>query len=146
MVDYCLSCMYKEKYLFFNFFYWTSELHISQAFWEHQAPPIPTPSEPMVKFRSKRILSSFFLYFLRSSYMQPCGKNCPRTKGQGAKKEVYFAHRILVFHFFYSWFCMMSPSMWLLQSKREVFIFFKKFYKVHNVELLTQDPHQQKEF
>jgi hypothetical protein len=25
-------------------------------------------------------------------------------------------------------------------------IFFKKFYKVHSVEVLSQDPHQQKEF
>jgi hypothetical protein len=27
-----------------------SELHISQAFREHQACPIPTPYEPVVKF------------------------------------------------------------------------------------------------
>jgi hypothetical protein len=33
--------------------------------------------------------------------MQPCGYNCPRNKRQGAKKEVSFAHRILVFHFFF---------------------------------------------
>jgi hypothetical protein len=26
------------------------------------------------------------------------------------------------------------------------FIFFKKFYKVHNVEVLNQHPRQQKEF
>jgi hypothetical protein len=31
--------------------------------------------------------------------MQPCGKNCSRVEGQGANKEVCFAHRILVFHF-----------------------------------------------
>jgi hypothetical protein len=47
--------------------------------------------------------------------MQPCGLNCPRTKGHDAKKEVCFVHRILVFyifHFFFgSWFCMMSSSM-----------------------------------
>jgi hypothetical protein len=46
--------------------------------------------------------------------MQPCGKNCPRAEGQGAKKEVCFAHRILIFHFFSlflnSWFYMMSPQ------------------------------------
>jgi hypothetical protein len=38
------------------------------------------------------------------------------AQGQCAKKEVYFTHRILVFHFFFafsfcSWFYMMSPSM-----------------------------------
>jgi hypothetical protein len=32
--------------------------------------------------------------------MQPCGSNCPRAEGQGAKKKVCFAHKILVFHFF----------------------------------------------
>jgi hypothetical protein len=36
--------------------------------------------------------------------------------------------------------CMMSPSMRLLQSKCEVFYFFKKYYKVHSVEVLSQDP------
>jgi hypothetical protein len=47
--------------------------------------------------------------------MQLCSKNYLRVEGQGAKKEVFFAHRILGFHFFhfllYSWFHMMSPSM-----------------------------------
>jgi hypothetical protein len=44
-------------------------------------------------------------------------KTTQGLKGQGAKKEVCFAHKILVFHFFSlflffcSWFCMMSPSM-----------------------------------
>jgi hypothetical protein len=32
--------------------------------------------------------------------MQPCGINYPRTEGHGALKEVYFAHRILVFYLF----------------------------------------------
>jgi hypothetical protein len=84
-----------------------SELDILQAFCEHQARPIPTLYEPVVKFCSKRVLSSFFLYFLKSSYMQPCGWNCPRAEGQGAKKEVYFAYRIFVFHFFSLLFLLM---------------------------------------
>jgi hypothetical protein len=29
-------------------------------------------------------------------------------------------------------------------TKFEVFDFFKKFYKVHSVEILSQDPHQEK--
>jgi hypothetical protein len=36
--------------------------------------------------------------------MQPCGFNCPRAEGQGAKKEFCFAHRILpiqLFSFFF---------------------------------------------
>jgi hypothetical protein len=53
-----------------------------------------------------------------------------QAEGQGAKKEVCFAHRILVFHFsslfFCSWFCMMSPSMWPLRSKCEVFDSFQE--------------------
>jgi hypothetical protein len=36
---------------------------------EHQARPISTPYEPVVKFCSKWVLCSFFLYFIRSSYM-----------------------------------------------------------------------------
>jgi hypothetical protein len=118
-----------RKINFFQFFLKTSELHISQAFREHQACLIPAPYEPVVKFCFKWVLNSFFLYFLRSSYIQSCGWNCPRAEGQGAKKEVCFAHRILVFHIFHLflfclWFCMMSPTIWPLQSRCEVFEFF----------------------
>jgi hypothetical protein len=31
----------------------------------------------VANFIYKQVLSSFFMYFLRSSYMQPCGGNCP---------------------------------------------------------------------
>jgi hypothetical protein len=41
-----------------------------------------------------------FHLFFEELYMQPCGSNCPRAKGQGAKKKVCFAHSILVFPFF----------------------------------------------
>jgi hypothetical protein len=41
------------------------------------------------------------MYFLRSSYMQPCGWNCPRAEGPGFSKIVCFVHKILVFHFFF---------------------------------------------
>jgi hypothetical protein len=34
----------KDFYFFFNFFFWTSELRISQAFWEHQARQILMPN------------------------------------------------------------------------------------------------------
>jgi hypothetical protein len=130
----------------FNFFFWTSELHISQAFRKHQANPIPTPYEPVANFCWKQVLSSFFLYFLRSSYKQPCGSNCPRAKRQGAKKEVCFSHRILVFYFFFSsWFCMTSPSMWPLRSKREVFDFFQEILQGPQCwSLEWRPPRQQK--
>jgi hypothetical protein len=50
----------KKNILFYIYFFSTSELHILQALWEHEARPIPTLCEPVVKFCSKWILSSFF--------------------------------------------------------------------------------------
>jgi hypothetical protein len=107
LVDRYLGSLCEEKYFLFTFFFWTSELHISQAFCEHQARPIPTPYEPVVKFCSKQVLSSYFMYFLRSSYMQPCGWNCPRAEGHGSQKIVCFVYKILVFHFFSLFFLLM---------------------------------------
>jgi hypothetical protein len=63
--------------------------------------------------------------------MQPCGRNCPRAEGQGSQKIVCFAHKILGFHFFFTFFCscfcMTSPSMSLLRYECEVFDFFQEF-------------------
>jgi hypothetical protein len=59
----------------------------------------------------KQVLSSFFMNFLRSSYMQPCGWNYPRAEGQGSQKIVWIAHKILVFHFFSS-FVFAHGSAW----------------------------------
>jgi hypothetical protein len=50
-----------------------SELHISQAFWQHQALQILIMYEPVINFGSKWVVNLFFLYFLRSSYVQPHG-------------------------------------------------------------------------
>ena len=50
LVDCCLGSLCEEEYFFFNFFFWTSELHILQAFREHQAHPIPTPYEFVANF------------------------------------------------------------------------------------------------
>jgi hypothetical protein len=69
----CLGTLWEEKYFFSNFFFWTSELHISQAFRQHQAHQLSTPYESMVNFCSKWVVTSFFLYFLKSSYMWSCG-------------------------------------------------------------------------
>jgi hypothetical protein len=63
---------------------------ILQAFREHQAHPIPTPYEPVANFCWKQVWSSFFMYFIRRSYMQPCGGNCPQAEGQGSQKRVCF--------------------------------------------------------
>jgi hypothetical protein len=83
--------------------------------------------------------------------MQPCGLKCPRAEGQAAKKEVFFAHRILVFHFFHFFFFGHGSAQCHLQCDHydlnvKFLNFFKKFYKVHSVEVLSQDPRQQKEF
>jgi hypothetical protein len=123
----------------------TSELHISQAFREHQARPIPTPYEPVVNFCWNQVLSSFFMYFLRSSYMQPCGWNCPRAEGHGSQKIVCFVHKILVLQVFSLFFFAHSFAWRHLQCNRydlnvKFLIFFKSFYKVHSVEVWSQDP------
>jgi hypothetical protein len=39
--------------------------------------------------------------------MQPCGQNCTRAKGQGAKIFFCFAHKILVFHFLLLFFFLL---------------------------------------
>jgi hypothetical protein len=46
-----------------------SLIHISQAFREYQTCPILTSYEPVANFSCKQALSSFFMYFLRSSYI-----------------------------------------------------------------------------
>ena len=73
--------MEEEKYVFFNLLSKTSELHISQAFWQQQERHIPTMDESMVNFCSKWIVYSFFPYFLMSSYLQQCAKTTQVLKG-----------------------------------------------------------------
>jgi hypothetical protein len=65
--------------------------------------------EVLFKMGFKFIFLVFFEELLRVAMWL----NCPRAEGQGAKKEVCFAHRILVFHSLsiFSFFCMMSSSM-----------------------------------
>jgi hypothetical protein len=137
-----------RKIFFFQFFLldeWTT--HFTSFPW--------TPSmsnsdsvEPVANSCWKRVLSSFFLYFLRSSYIQPCGWSCPRAEGQGAKKEVCFAHKILNFHFFSlffcSCFCMMSPSIWPLWSKCEVFDFFQEILQGPQCSSFESRPRSRK--
>jgi hypothetical protein len=111
-----------------------TELHISQAFREYQARPILTLYEPVANFCWKQVLSSFFMFFLRSSYMQPCGWNCPRAEGQGSQKIVCFAHKILVFHIFSLLFFVDGSTWCCLQCDHynlnvKFLILFKNFYK-----------------
>jgi hypothetical protein len=80
--------------------------------------------------------------------IQPCGSNCPRAEGQSAKKIVCFARKIFVFHFFHFFFA--HGSAWhhlqcnCYNLNVKFLIFSKKIYKVHSVEVWSQDPRQQK--
>jgi hypothetical protein len=58
--------------------------------------------------------------------MQPSSWNYPRAEGQGAKKEVCFAYKILVFHLFPFFLFINHGSMWPLWSKCEVFNYFSR--------------------
>jgi hypothetical protein len=105
-----------EWIAYFTSFPWTPSTSNSDSVWAR------------AEFLLKTSIKFIFHVFSKEPYMQPCGWNCPRAEGQGAQKIVCFAHKILVFHFFFcSWFCMMSPSMWPLRSKCEVFDFFQEF-------------------
>jgi hypothetical protein len=68
-------------------------------------------------------------------------------KGRVLKKKFVLPIEFWIFiffHFFFcSWFSMM-PSYNHNDLNVKSFIFFKKFYKVHSVEVLNQDPCQQK--
>jgi hypothetical protein len=95
------------------------------------------------------ILLKTGIKLIRSSYMKTCGWNWPRAERQGSQKIICFAHKILVFHFFSLFFwahgcvwCHLQCECYDLNVK--FLIFFKNFYKVHSVEVWSQDPHQQK--
>jgi hypothetical protein len=53
-----------------------SELHVSQAFYEHQARPNPTLFEPVVKVFWERVLSPKVLrvFFIKTASKQPLFK------------------------------------------------------------------------
>jgi hypothetical protein len=118
----------------------------------------------MANFCWKRVLSSFFLYFLRSSYMQgwraiyfsciSMWLKLPKGWRVGSQKIYCFAHKILVFHLFFTFFSLFFFSLFFfshnfawyhLQCDRydlnvKLLIFCKNFYKVHSVEVWSQDP------
>jgi hypothetical protein len=76
-----------------------SELHISQAFQQHQARQIPTPYELMVKFCSKYVVNSFSCIFWGIATWSHVARTTQGLKGRMPKKRVCFGHRILGFHF-----------------------------------------------
>jgi hypothetical protein len=62
LIAVCVACTKKNIFVS-TFFFWMSEVHISQAFWEHQACQIPIPYEPVVKFCSKLVFMFILLVF-----------------------------------------------------------------------------------
>jgi hypothetical protein len=104
---------------YFTSFPWILSTSNSDSVWTH--------GEVLLK----TVIKLIFLYFMRSSYMQPCGWNYPRAVGQGVKKEVCFAHRILVFHFFslfffahdYAW-CHLQCDSYNLNVTRSIVLKF----------------------
>ena len=100
LVDCCLDSLWEEIFIFFNFFFWTSELHISQAFREHQARQISTLYELVEKFCWRWVISSFFMYFLNSSYMQHVAEAAQRLKGRVLRKKFFLPIKSWFFTFF----------------------------------------------
>jgi hypothetical protein len=91
----------------FNYYFWMSKLNISQAFWQHQACPIPTLHKPMVNFCSKWVVSSFFLYFLRTPTCSYVVKTTQGLKGKVLKKKFVLLIESWVFTFFQFCFLFM---------------------------------------
>jgi hypothetical protein len=103
-----------------------SELHISQASQEHQIHPILTPYELVVKFCSKWVLSSFFIYFLRSSTCSHVAQTAQGLKDRVLRKKFVLPIASWFFHFFHFFLLLMSPSKWSLWFECEVFDFFQE--------------------
>jgi hypothetical protein len=118
LVDCCLGSLCEEKWFFFNFFFWTSEIHISQAFREHQARPIPTLYEHVLKFCWKWVLSSFNILW-GTPTCSHVAKTTQGLKGRVLRKTFTMSIESWFFTFFHffslcffcSWFCMRLPSM-----------------------------------
>jgi hypothetical protein len=128
-----------------------SELHISQAFREHQAHPIPTLYEPVASFCWNQVLYEFFRELMWSyKYMQSCGWNYPDAEGQGLKKIVCSTYKILVLHFISPFFFFVHGSTWrhLQCDCYELIVKFWfssiNFNEVHSVEVWSLNPREQK--
>jgi hypothetical protein len=118
---------------YFRSFPWTPSTPNSDSIWVRG------------KFLLKTSINLIFHVFFKE---QPCGWNCPRAEGQGFQKIVCFAHKVLVFHSLFSLVVLyddtfnVTTTIWMWSF----WFFFKNFYKVHSIEVWSQDPRQQKEF
>jgi hypothetical protein len=143
------ACVKKNNF-FSIFFFWTSELHILQAFYELGTPnsdSVWACGEGLFKTGIKFIFPVFFEELLHAAMWL----KLPKGWRAGAKKKVCFAHRIFDFHFFSLLFfahgsiwCHLQCDYYDLNVK--FFIFVKKVYTVHSVGVLSQDPCQQNKF
>jgi hypothetical protein len=73
-------------------------------------------------------------------------KTAQGLKGRILRKKFILPIKSWFFTFFSSLFFILSHGSHRYNLNVKFLIFFKKFYKVHNVEVLSQDPCQQKEF
>jgi hypothetical protein len=127
LVDCCLGSLCEDFYFFFNFFFKTSELHISQAFCEHQTRLILISVWARGEFLLKIGIKLIFHVFFEGKFVLSI---------ESLFFTFFFAHG-------FAW-CYLQCDHCDLNAK--FLIFFKKFYKVHSVEILSQDPRQQKGF
>jgi hypothetical protein len=73
-------------------------------------------------------------------------KSAQGVKGMLLRKKFVLPIKSWFFTFFSLFFLLMVLHDVTFNVNVKFFIFFKKFYKVHSVKVLSQDPHQQKEF
>ena len=112
LVVFCLGSMWEEKCVFFIYLFsldeWTTN------FTRFLATPSMSNSDFVWvhgELLFKWIVSSFSEDHLHAIMWL----NYPRAAGQGAKREVFFAHRILGFHFFPILFFAHGPTWCHLQ-------------------------------
>jgi hypothetical protein len=112
----------EEWTIYFTSLLWIPSTLNSDSIWAH--------GEFLLKIGIKFI----FLVFPKELLHATMLLKLPKAEGHGAKKGVYFAHRILVFHYYlfangFAW-CHLPCDLYDLNVK--FFIFFKKIYEIHN--------------
>ena len=127
LVNNCLGTLCEEFFLKINFFFWMSELYISQAFPEQ----FRSHMSPWWIFVENGYKAHFSCIFWGPPTCNHVAKTTQVLKGRVLIKYFFFSIKsclslFFTFFFFCSWSYMMSPSMWLLWSKHEVFDFFPR--------------------
>jgi hypothetical protein len=144
LVDCSLGSLCEEFFLifFFNYFFW----NMNYIFREHQARQNSDSVWVHGEVCPKLVLSSFFLYFLRNHV----DKIAQGLKGRVLRKKFVLPIESWFFTFFTFFLFMVLHDVIFNMTATicmwSFYFYFKKFYKIHSVEVLSQDPHQQKEF